>query len=275
MLFKIFIIILFTIFISQKSVTLSIKLLKNAHCTSKNYRGFDVILGVGIAFVPIIISCLAFAMLVFSSEHLNYTPYLFTVCVIAFAGLLDDLTGNKQIKGLKNHIKSFIKGELTTGFIKAFIGFVASIIISFGISKNFFDFMLNTFNIALFTNALNLMDLRPGRCIKFFLFSGFVIIAVSLSNIFEMLPLIIMMIASIIYIRYDLKEICLLGDTGSNILGITLGYFSALNFNTINKIILFCALFMINASAEKISISKLISNNKVLSYLDNIGRSGS
>lgn len=273
MLFKIFIIILFTIFISQKSIALSIKLLKNAGCTSKNYRGSEVIFGMGIVFVPIIITCLAFTMMLYNSKYLNYTHYLFAVSVIAFAGLLDDLIGSKQIKGLKNHIKSFITGNLTTGFIKAFIGVIASVIIAFGISKNVFDFMLNIFNIALFTNALNLMDLRPGRCIKVFLFFGFIIFVLNLTEIFALLPLIIMLTASIIYMNYDLKEICLLGDTGSNILGITLGYFSSLTFNITDKIILFFVLFIMNALAEKISITKLISNNRILNYLDNLGRS--
>lgn len=273
MFFKILIIILFTILISKKTIVLSIKLLRNTGCTLKNYRGFEVVFGMGIVFVPIVITSLALTMMLYNSVSLIYTPYLFAVCAIGFAGLLDDLIGNKNIKGFKNHIKSFIKGDLTTGFIKAFIGMISSIIISFGISKNIFDFVLNIFNIALFTNALNLMDLRPGRCIKVFLFLGFILLVTGLSEIFALLPLIIMLTASIIYINYDLKEICILGDTGSNILGITLGYFSSLAFDSTSKIIIFFALFTVNAIAEKFSITKLISNNRVLNYLDNLGRS--
>lgn len=273
MFLKILIIILFTILVSNKSIVLSIKLLKNANCTLKNYHGFEVIFGMGIVFVPIIITSLALTLMLYNKLSLMYTPYLFAVSAIGFTGLLDDLIGNKQVKGLKNHIKSFIKGDLTTGFIKAFIGMISSIIISFGISKNIYDFLLNIFNIALFTNALNLMDLRPGRCIKVFLFLGFIILFINLSEILTLLPLVIMLTASIIYMNYDLKEVCILGDTGSNILGITLGYFSSLVFNSSSKIILFLALFTINALAEKFSITKLISNNRVLNYLDNLGRS--
>ena len=273
MFFKILIIILFTILVSNKIIVLSIKLLKDADCTLKNYRGFEVIFGMGIVFVPIIITSLALTLMLYNRLSLIYTHYLFAVSAIGFAGLLDDLIGNKQVKGLKNHIKSFIKGDLTTGFIKAFIGIISSIIISFGISKNIFDFLLNIFNIALFTNALNLMDLRPGRCIKVFLFLGFIILVTSLSEILTLLPLVIILTASITYMNYDLKEVCILGDTGSNILGITLGYFSSLVFDSTGKIILFFVLFIINALAEKFSITKLISNNRVLDYLDNLGRS--
>lgn len=274
MFFKMLIIILFTLIFSQKTIVLTINLMKNAGCVLKNYRGFEVILGIGIVFVPIIMTSLALTMMLYFRLSFIYLPYLFAVCGIGFAGLLDDLIGSKQVKGLRNHIKSFIKGEFTTGFIKAFIGIIISIIISIGISKNIFDFLLNIFNIALFTNALNLVDLRPGRCIKVFLFLGFIILVTSLNELLALLPLIIVITASIIYLNYDLKEVCILGDTGSNILGITLGYFSSIASNSMSKVILFFALFIINALAEKFSITKLISKNRVLNYLDNLGRSG-
>jgi UDP-GlcNAc:undecaprenyl-phosphate/decaprenyl-phosphate GlcNAc-1-phosphate transferase len=115
--------------------------------------------------------------------------------------------------------------------------------------------------------------LRPGRCIKVFSTLGFIILLTNLNEILVLLPLIVVLTASIIYARYDLKEICILGDTGSNILGITLGYFSSITYETIDKIIIFFALFTINALAEKFSITKIISNNRVLNYLDNLGRS--
>jgi len=259
--------------ISQKIITFSITLLKSAGCTCKNYRGIDVVFGMGIIYVPIILTSLALAIILYLPMSLIYTPYLFIVCAIGFAGLLDDLIGIKQVKGLNNHIKSFINGNLTTGFVKAFIGIIASIIISLGISKNLIELILNSFNIALFTNTLNLMDLRPGRCIKVFLLFGLIILAASFSEILTFIPLLIMIIASVIYIKYDLKEVCILGDTGSNILGITLGYFSSLTFHGNNKIILFIALFIINAFAEKFSITRFITNNRILSFLDNLGRS--
>jgi hypothetical protein len=275
MFFKISMLILFTILISRKAILLSYSLLKHAGCTLKNYRGSEVIFGMGIVFVPVLLTSAAFALLLYSSKFSIFIPYLFVVCAIGFAGLLDDLIGNKQVKGLKNHIEAFMKGELTTGFVKAFIGFISSIVISYGISKNIVDFLLNIFNIALFTNALNLMDLRPGRCIKAFLAIGFIIFISNLREVLFLLPLIIMITTSLIYLKYDLKEVCMLGDTGSNILGITLGYFSAITFDISGKAIIFLALFIMNAAAERLSITKLIANNRFLNYLDNLGRSSS
>ncbi|OGO78810.1 MAG: hypothetical protein A2Y23_12615 [Clostridiales bacterium GWB2_37_7] len=265
--------LIFTVLIARKSITLSLKLLKEAGCVMENYRGNEVVFGMGIAFIPIIISSELLVFLMYSNQLYIHVFYLFAICAIGFAGLLDDLIGNRKIKGLKNHITSFFRGQLTTGFIKAFIGVTSSIIISIGISMNILDFTLNIFNMALFTNALNLMDLRPGRCIKIFLAIGMLILFVNLKDAIILLPLIIILVSSIVYMSYDLRELCMLGDTGSNIFGITLGYFSSVEFETTSKILIFLALITINFIAEKVSITEIISNNRIFNYLDSLGRS--
>jgi len=270
---QILLVILFSVIIAQHSIKLSLTLLKDAGCTLKNYRGNEVVFGTGIAFMPVLITSGALLFLFNSSIYDMYIVYLFAVCSMGFAALLDDLIGNKQIKGIKNHISSFFHGHLTTGFIKAFIGAVSALVISLAISISVLDLLLNILCIALFTNALNLMDLRPGRCIKVFLFVGLSIIIVNITDIAVLMPLVILLASVLIYMRYDLREICMLGDTGSNILGITLGYYSALAFDTAGKIIIVTVLLAVNAAAEKISISKLIANNRFLSFLDNLGRS--
>lgn len=270
---QILLIIVFTIITAQHSIRLTLTLLREADCTLNNYRGNEVVFGMGIAFIPVLIITTALLFLLNSRIYNMYLVYLFAVCSIGFAALLDDLIGNKKIKGLKGHILSFFHGQLTTGFVKAFIGGAVSIAISLAISADALDLFLNVFSIALFTNALNLMDLRPGRCIKVFLAVAFGIIITNIENIPALMPLVVLLTASLIYMKYDLQEICMLGDTGSNILGITLGYFSAISFATTGKIISLAVLIAINLTAEKISISKLIANNRFLSFLDNLGRS--
>lgn len=249
-------------------------LLKAARCTRLNYRGKEVTYGAGIVFIPINLLISALLMFIFKSQYMIYSSYIIGVCAVGFAGFLDDMVGEKNIKGLANHFLSFLHGHLTTGFIKAFMGGVASIIISIGISKGILDFFLNALNMALFTNTLNLMDLRPGRCVKAFIFLGTLIFILNIRYFVMFLPLGVTLIIASIYLNYDLKEVCMLGDAGSNILGITLGYFSSINGTLAIKIILAIALITINISAEKVSFSAIISQNKFLSYLDSFGRSG-
>jgi UDP-N-acetylmuramyl pentapeptide phosphotransferase/UDP-N-acetylglucosamine-1-phosphate transferase len=64
----------------------------------------------------------------------------------------------------------------------------------------------------------------------------------------------------------------MLGDTGSNILGLTLGISSVLLFNFNIRLIILGFLILIHIITEKYSLSKIIEKNKFLNYLDMIGR---
>jgi UDP-GlcNAc:undecaprenyl-phosphate/decaprenyl-phosphate GlcNAc-1-phosphate transferase len=119
---------------------------------------------------------------------------------------------------------------------------------------------------------LNLFDLRPGRAVKVFLAASSILLAVSIGRLIEAMPIIILNLTAWLYIRYDLKEVCMLGDTGANILGITLGYYSTLMLGFNAKLVILVLLVVLNAISEKLSITEIISNSRLLSYLDNMGR---
>lgn len=272
-LVKIVLLLAGTLLLTPKCIRTIEQLLREAGCVLKNYRGCEVVSGMGILFIPILLMTSSSAMLLFPHYNRIYGDHLFLVFAMGFAGLLDDFIGNKAIKGLRKHILQFIKGRLTTGFFKAFTGFFVSLIAAFYMSSGLWDFLLSLCIMALFTNALNLMDLRPGRCVKVFLAIGILLILFNIKKVVGYVPLLIMMTSGGLYLKNDLKELCMLGDTGSNILGITLGYFCALSFGLRGKLIIFIVLLLLNLAAEKVSISKIISHNPILNYLDQLGRS--
>lgn len=272
-LISLIVILCATVLVSKLSIKSIINLLGEAGCRRLNYKNNRVTFAAGIAFIPVLLLMSIICMYLYPGLYITYMSYLLSILAMGFAGAIDDLLGEKNIKGLLKHIKSLLKGHLTTGFLKAFIGGLVSISISINISNSVIDLLLNTFNIALFTNGLNLMDLRPGRCTKVFLIIGAVIMLSNINYISSFLPLVVALTAVSVYLVYDLKELCMLGDTGSNILGITLGYFSSLTSTTLTKVFIFIALLVINIAAERVSITSLISKNKFLNYLDNLGRS--
>ena len=63
-----------------------------------------------------------------------------------------------------------------------------------------------------------------------------------------------------------------MGDVGSNVIGITLGIYCALTQTLLAKSIYLLMLILIHILAEKVSITKVIENNKILNYIDNLGR---
>jgi len=126
--------------------------------------------------------------------------------------------------------------------------------------------------ISLFTNLINLFDLRPGRASKVFLVLSVLLISTSLIKSYNYLLFSILGIV-IAYIPYDLKAKVMMGDTGSNVLGITLGIYCAITHSFTIKLIYLGILIILHIISEFYSFSKIISNNKFLSFLDNLGRS--
>jgi UDP-N-acetylmuramyl pentapeptide phosphotransferase/UDP-N-acetylglucosamine-1-phosphate transferase len=244
----------------------------NKICCTPNYRGREIPAIGGIVFIPILLIAILLLVLSRPKESFIYLSYLVLVLGMGFAGVVDDLIGEKKTKGLINHIKSTMRGTVTTGFFKAFIGFSISFIISLGTSNSFIEFVINVLIISLFANTLNLFDLRPGRAVKVFIAVSLILLTAATGRLLEAVPLIILNLAACFYIRYDLNEICMLGDTGANILGVSLGYYSTLFVNVYAKLLLLVILLFLNIFAEKFSITEIINKSRLLSYLDSIGR---
>jgi UDP-GlcNAc:undecaprenyl-phosphate/decaprenyl-phosphate GlcNAc-1-phosphate transferase len=264
-----------TVILSQFLLHNIIKMLGNTDngiCRSVNYRGKTIPAIGGIAFVPILLVTILILLLRRSESFLSYLNYLALVLSMGFAGVVDDLIGDIKIKGLIKHIKSTLRGKMTTGFLKALTGLLMSCIVSLGMTDSYIEFFVNVLIISLFANTLNLFDLRPGRAVKVFLAASSILLAVSIGRLIEAMPIIILNLTAWLYIRYDLKEVCMLGDTGANILGITLGYYSTLMLGFNAKLVILVLLVVLNAISEKLSITEIISNSRLLSYLDNMGR---
>ena len=240
-------------------------------CVCLNYREESIPISVGLLFIIVqTITCSGISIL--GKIEIEKTMiYLVAFILIGLVGLLDDLVGDKKVKGFRGHIISLFKGKLTTGGLKASVGFLVSLIVSLSISKNIYEIVLNTLLIALFTNLINLFDLRPGRAGKVFI--GISVVLLFTSKI-KGLSIILFSLLGILtrYLPIDLKAKGMMGDIGSNSLGITLGIYCALTHTIHAKIIYLCLLIVIQLASEFISFSKLIEKNKILRFIDNLGR---
>lgn len=189
----------------------------------------------------------------------------------AFTGYMDD-TANDIPKGLKGHFRSLLSGEFTSGVFKAIVGFFSSLIICIAVGYKNTDLFLNSAIILLSQNFFNLMDLRPGRAIKAYL--AFSILVFTFTKVFFLYYVINagIIISLLIYLPYEMKEICMLGDTGSNTLGIVMGIFMSSIVNLKLRLLILSFLVFCHLYAEKKSISSFILNNKALRYIDLMGR---
>ncbi|SHE53404.1 UDP-N-acetylmuramyl pentapeptide phosphotransferase/UDP-N-acetylglucosamine-1-phosphate transferase [Caldanaerobius fijiensis DSM 17918] len=237
------------------------------NCTCVNYKGQNIPTGMGIAAIPVVI--LVGTILYFISKDIKVIVVILSAVFMALVGLLDDLIGQKGVKGFKGHIKELIHYHMTTGGLKAVIGFLTALFISVIVSSTYIDIFINTVLIALFTNTLNLMDLRPGRALKvsILLFVLFAIFAHK--NIWLLIPVMGFVAA---YFPRDIKAFSMLGDTGSNLLGSVVGVYTAISFSFDIRLIIALLLILLQIIAEKYSITKLIESNSILKFFDELGR---
>ncbi|MDI6602173.1 MAG: UDP-N-acetylmuramyl pentapeptide phosphotransferase [Thermoanaerobacteraceae bacterium] len=244
-------------------------LLTEKKCLNKNYLGEHIPVGMGLMFIPVLVLGSIPLYKVVGNETLLQV-YIVGAVVMGLAGFIDDILGDSSVRGLKGHLMRLARGELTTGGLKAIMGFLMAIFISLNISVSAIDFILNTFIITLSTNLLNLLDLRPGRSIKGFLAIIAFLIAINYSR--DMIIILPLICAVLVYMRDDLKANSMLGDTGSNILGISTGLFVAGFGSWVVKLCWFVFLIFIHIYTERYSLSRLIEENRVLKFLDELGR---
>ena len=269
MLFYILLIFI-SIFVSFIIKKLIYSMLMNSSAIRKNYLGQDTPVGMGMIFPISLICSLTILYLFYPLTKTMYT-FLFGIVFVSFLGLIDDLLGNRNTTGLKGHIGKLLHFELTTGGLKAIMGGVLSILVSIPFQDTFFSIIFNGIIIALFTNLINLLDLRPGRAIKFYFIYGIILLFLFYKQR-DFYLLVVITITTILYFPMDVKAKAMMGDTGSNTLGFTLGFFTSIYFNAPYKIIIFILLIVVHLYAEKSSITKLIENNRILNFIDQLGR---
>lgn len=247
-------------------------LLIESNVLRPNYKKDMIPVSMGIVFLPmLIINAIILAYFTTNfKDMLHILIFLFGLVSMFFAGILDDIIGNRDVSGLKGHFKSLLNGKLTTGGFKALFGGFIGLVISIAISKNIYDIVINTLIIALSTNLMNLLDLRPGRAIKGYLVISIVLLFTLGEYTRNLLLLIFPNV--IAYFNQDLKAKAMMGDTGSNVLGISIGILFVMGYSLKVRLIWLAFLIFIHILTEKYSLTKIIESNKFLNFIDKLGR---
>lgn len=274
-----------------------------------NYRGAPVAYGLGAVWIIFSVGYLLFSILpaTVSTDFLLF-PYRAALPLILIAlgvGLVDDAFGTGDSRGFSGHIRRLAKGKLTTGGLKLISVSAASFAFAwvlFGITGSFtqdsFSFvrlgyaLLAGAGIALTGNFMNLMDLRPARASKVYIvLAVFSVVLILLRTGLAAFALpadpgpaliALLILINLIWLCgpilatffFDAREKAMLGDAGSNAMGVLLGAFIIVHISSSWWLIgIYTALMLaLNVLSEKVSFSRVIEHNKVLSRLDNLGR---
>lgn len=186
-------------------------------------------------------------------------------------GLLDDSFGDKNVKGLRGHFRStLLNGQITTGFVKAVGGAGLALWIAHALSpRDTLNMFIAAILIALSANALNLLDLRPGRALSVYLiFSCCLLLWGSVSRHQAPQSLVTLFLPASLLFYLDRKGLVMMGDTGSNLFGAALGLASAEILPVYVQFIIVLLLLGLHILAERISLSRLIEQVPLLRSLD-------
>jgi hypothetical protein len=167
------------------------------------------------------------------------------VTAVAAIGLADDLWSGEE-RGIRAHLRA----GRTTGVLKLvgipLVGLLATRRLS------------GALLVGLAANALNQLDTRPGRALKAYLVAGAAVDA-PLGTAVLLLP-------------YDLREMAMLGDGGSNALGAMLGLRSVSRLTERGRWVAIGALAGLTLLGERHSLGELIERTPLLRELDALGR---
>lgn len=246
-----------------------LSLLRNTGVVRQNYRGVYIPVAVGITFPMTVLLTQTVLQLAGRTMGEQFTVYLLGITFISLLGLLDDLLGSRDALGFRGHFSRLLRGELTTGGLKALGGGFVALYMAVQFSPSWRDLLVNVLLLALFTNLINLLDLRPGRAVKGFLLIFLVIPTVARVQFQIYVPLVAAMLA---YFPFDLKAKVMMGDAGSNVLGLTLGTMCVLGMDLPFRLGTLAFLILVHLFTEKYSLTEIIDRFAVLRYLDNLGR---
>ncbi len=253
---------------------LLIRIIAAAGHVGYNYRGDRIPVSVGVLFFIVPSVLLLGALNVHpDGAYLGLVPaFVMVTGGMSFLGLIDDLYGSRRATGLRGHLRRLLHGEFTTGALKAIGGLVIAFVVSWATTPTRgSEVLLNTLVIALAANALNLLDLRPGRAGKGFLLGSGLLFAAAWGSPLLVFPAVVTGSLTA-YLPTDLRARGMMGDAGANVLGVTLGLTAAWVLAWPAKLGVLAFLISLHLFTERYSLTEVIVRNRVLDFVDRLGR---
>jgi UDP-N-acetylmuramyl pentapeptide phosphotransferase/UDP-N-acetylglucosamine-1-phosphate transferase len=261
-----------------------LRTLRSSGHARANYRGRELPYPFGVLILAAALLALVPLTLVERLAHAQiFYPGLITVAVytlgVAFLGLIDDTLGSPtdgtvSPRGWRGHGAAAIRGEISTGTLKALGSLGLALLATDFSGLSVGRWLLAAAVLVLATNALNLLDLRPGRAFKVFVLLG-AGLTIGARELRPLWTLGLFLGPALVAGAYDLREEAMLGDTGSNVLGALVGLWMVLVLSQTGQLIALAVLVVVTVYGELRSISELVARMPLLRGLDSLGRPSS
>ena len=255
-----------------------------------NYRGLPVAFPAGIAIVAAaLLALVPLAPLealaggeVFATGAGQAITY---VVGVALLGLVDDVFGGPREgspdasasraaappRGVRGHARAAAGAHLSTGALKAAGSLGLALYVLSGRGLDAGEYALATGVLVLATHFLNLLDLRPGRSIKALLLLGAGLTLGTL-DLEPLWALGLFLAPILVLLPLELREVGMLGDTGSSAVGAVAGLWIVLALPALGQAVALGLLVLATAYGEYRSISRAVERLPLVRHLDSLGR---
>jgi UDP-GlcNAc:undecaprenyl-phosphate/decaprenyl-phosphate GlcNAc-1-phosphate transferase len=242
--------------------------------TATNYRGARLPLSLGTGLLLLVFWVQAFRSRWFIDSSVGNNPnqrlVIATALLIVFlVGWFDDSRGHPA-RGIRRNLGELAGGRLTPGVMKLFVISGAALWVSVSLADGLARILLGIPVIAGAANLWNLLDVRPGRALKYFLLTALVLVGWYAKYDDLLLAAAIGSAAALLV--WDLRERAMLGDAGSNMLGFIIGI-ALFRLLPVWALAVAVALILgLHVLAETVTLSRIIEATPPLRWFDRLGR---
>jgi hypothetical protein len=244
----------------------------------ENYRGHHLPTAAGVLLVAAVIAVdgartlLGVLGLGDAATAVPRTVMVAAVVSFGFLGLVDDLLGDGDDRGLRGHVGAALTGRVTTGFIKLGGGAAVALVLAGAVDGDRpGHVVVDAVLIALAANLGNLLDRAPGRTLKWGLVA-YIPLAALAGTAATGVALAAVAGAAAALLAGDLQERFMLGDTGANALGAALGVATVLETSADARRIVALVLLGLTLLSEVVSFTRIINAVLPLRLFDQLGR---
>lgn len=241
-----------------------------------NYRGHRLPVGAGVVVVlaSVLVVAVYSVLIRFGADAPDEQVRLANLMALSgttlgygLIGLLDDLVGAAATKGFRGHLGALARGRVTTGLVKLVWGVLLGVLAAPGTG---WGGLRGGLVIAATANLGNLFDRAPGRTIKVSLLGGVVVVALG-GSAGELSAMALVLGAGVGMLVPDLRERCMLGDTGANVLGAAVGFGLVVACGPTGEWVALAVLVALNLASERISFTRVIDAVAPLRWFDRLG----
>jgi UDP-GlcNAc:undecaprenyl-phosphate/decaprenyl-phosphate GlcNAc-1-phosphate transferase len=187
------------------------------------------------------------------------------------AGLYDDFRPHRT-RGLVNQLMPAVRGKITSGLVKLVSIVGASAFVSWMLGVRGWRFALAVPFMAGCANLWNLLDVRPGRALKFFLPAEIALTIGTADVPYLGVVAAPAIIGATLSLVLDLLEWGMLGDSGSNVLGFIIGIGLLEALSLTGLAIALGMILALHVLAETVTLSRLIEVVPPVRWFDGLGR---